>query len=153
MKLLRIGPPGKERPALLAPDGTIRDLSGVVRDIHGETLDPATLDRLRDIESMALPVVSAGARIGPCVARPINFACIGLNYEDHAREAGVPVPSEPIVFLKSLSAYSGPNDDVRIPRGSVKTDWEVELGVVIGTRASDIAESAALDHIAGFLYR
>jgi 2-keto-4-pentenoate hydratase/2-oxohepta-3-ene-1,7-dioic acid hydratase in catechol pathway len=147
---MRVGRSGEERPALFASDGTIRDLSGVVRDIHADTLSPGSLDKLRLIDADALPIVSADVRIGPCVARPLNFVCIGLNYEDHAREAGVAIPAEPIIFLKSLSAYSGPNDDVRIPRGSLKTDWEVELGVVIGKPASYVPESAALDHVAGF---
>jgi 2-keto-4-pentenoate hydratase/2-oxohepta-3-ene-1,7-dioic acid hydratase in catechol pathway len=150
MKLMRVGSPGEERPALLAADGSIRDLSGLVRDIDGQTLATQTLNHLRKIDHEKLPIISPAMRIGPCVARPLNFVCIGLNYEDHASEAGLPTPKEPIIFLKSLSAYSGPNDDVRIPRGSVKTDWEVELGVIIGTRASDVSESVAMEHIAGF---
>jgi 2-keto-4-pentenoate hydratase/2-oxohepta-3-ene-1,7-dioic acid hydratase in catechol pathway len=150
MKLMRVGSPGEERPALLAADGSIRDLSGLVRDIDGQTLAPQALNHLRKLDHGKLPIISPAMRIGPCVARPLNFVCIGLNYEDHANEAGLPIPKEPIIFLKSLSAYSGPNDDVRIPRGSVKTDWEVELGVIIGTRASDVSESVAPEHIAGF---
>jgi 2-keto-4-pentenoate hydratase/2-oxohepta-3-ene-1,7-dioic acid hydratase in catechol pathway len=150
MKLMRVGSPGEERPALLAADGSIRDLSSLVRDIDGQTLATQALNRLRKVDHEKLPIISPAMRIGPCVARPLNFVCIGLNYEDHANEAGLPIPKEPIIFLKSLSAYSGPNDDVRIPRGSVKTDWEVELGVIIGTRASDVSESVALQHIAGF---
>ena len=150
MKLMRVGRPGEERPALFASDGTIRDLSGIVRDIDADTLSPRSLDKLRPIDARTLPIVSADVRIGPCVARPVNFVCIGLNYEDHAREAGLAIPPEPIIFLKSLSAYSGPDDDVRIPRGSSKTDWEVELGVIIGKAASYVPESEALDHVAGF---
>jgi 2-keto-4-pentenoate hydratase/2-oxohepta-3-ene-1,7-dioic acid hydratase in catechol pathway len=150
MKLMRVGSPGEERPALLAADGSIRDLSGLVRDIDGQTLAAHALNQLRKVDHEKLPIISPAIRVGPCVARPLNFVCIGLNYEDHANEAGLPITKEPIVFLKSLSAYSGPNDDVRIPRGSVKTDWEVELGVIIGTRASDVSESAAMEHIAGF---
>jgi 2-keto-4-pentenoate hydratase/2-oxohepta-3-ene-1,7-dioic acid hydratase in catechol pathway len=150
MKLMRVGSPGEERPALLAADGSIRDLSGLVRDIDGQMLATHALNQLRKADHEKLPIISPAMRVGPCVARPLNFVCIGLNYEDHANEAGLPIPKEPIIFLKSLSAYSGPNDDVRIPRGSVKTDWEVELGVIIGTRASDVSESAAMEHIAGF---
>jgi 2-keto-4-pentenoate hydratase/2-oxohepta-3-ene-1,7-dioic acid hydratase in catechol pathway len=150
MKLMRVGLAGAERPALLAQDGTIRDLSAFVRDIDGASLAPEELDRLRNIDARKLPILDVNTRIGPCVARPLNFVCIGLNYEDHAREANLPIPPEPIIFLKSLSAYSGPYDDVRIPRGSVKTDWEVELGVIIGTRAADICENDALKHVAGF---
>jgi 2-keto-4-pentenoate hydratase/2-oxohepta-3-ene-1,7-dioic acid hydratase in catechol pathway len=150
MKLMRVGTPGAEKPAMLATDGTIRDLSAFVRDIDGESIGPQGLSRLGEIDPQSLPTLGANLRIGPCVARPLNFVCIGLNYEDHAREANLPIPKEPIIFLKSLSAYSGPNDDVQIPRGSVKTDWEVELGIIIGTRAADIPESDALAHVAGY---
>jgi 2-keto-4-pentenoate hydratase/2-oxohepta-3-ene-1,7-dioic acid hydratase in catechol pathway len=150
MKLMRVGTPGAEKPAMLATDGTIRDLSAFVRDIDGTSIGPQGLSRLGKIDPQSLPTLGANLRIGPCVARPLNFVCIGLNYADHAREANLPIPKEPIIFLKSLSAYSGPNDDVRIPRGSVKTDWEVELGIVIGTRAADIPESDALANVAGY---
>lgn len=150
MKLLRIGPAGHERPAMLDRAGRIRDLSAHVKDIDGAVLGPEGLARLRAIDPESLPLVASAERIGPCVARPLNFVCIGLNYADHAREAGLPAPSEPIIFLKSLSAYSGPNDPIIIPRGSRKTDWEVELGVVIGSRARYAPENRALDHVAGY---
>ena len=150
MKLLRVGPAGAERPALLDAAGTIRDLSAHVPDVDALTLAPATLARLAALDPKDLPAVGGQPRIGSCVTRPINFVCIGLNYADHAAEAGMAIPKEPIVFLKSLGAFSGPYDDVLIPRGSRKTDWEVELGVVIGTRASYVAETEAMDHVAGY---
>ncbi|GAN77392.1 fumarylacetoacetate hydrolase family protein [Acidisphaera rubrifaciens] len=150
MKLLRYGPHGEERPGLLDAHGTIRDLTGVVADIDGAALAPASLARLAAINPATLPAVDGAVRIGACVARPVNFICIGLNYADHAAETGSPIPKEPIVFLKSLGAYSGPYDDVLIPRGSVKTDWEVELGVIIGTTARYVPEAAAMDHVAGY---
>lgn len=149
MKLLRVGPPGSERPALLAEDGTVRDLSGHVADVGGAALAPDSLARLKAVDPSSLPTLE-GQRIGSCVARPINFVCIGLNYADHAIEAGMEIPTEPVVFLKSLGAFSGPFDDVLIPRGSLKTDWEVELGVVIGTRASYATEDQAMQHVAGY---
>jgi ureidoglycolate lyase len=150
MKLLRVGPLGSEKPAILGPDGSIRDLSGFVADFDHATLSDAGLAKLRAIDPSSLPVVADGVRIGACVPRPVNFVCIGLNYADHAAETGAAIPKEPIIFLKSLSAYAGPNDDVKIPRGSVKTDWEVELGVVIGATAQYVTEAAALDHVAGY---
>lgn len=150
MKLLRIGPAGHERPAIVDSEGQIRDLSGHVSDIGGDAIAPAELARLRAIDPKTLPLADANERIGPCVARPLNFICIGLNYADHAREAGLPLPSEPIIFLKSLGAYCGPNDDVVIPKGSKKTDWEVELGVVIGTLARNVPLEKAMDHVAGY---
>jgi len=150
MKLLRYGPPGAEKPGLLDPDGHIRDLSSVVRDIDGFALSPHSLKMLAAVDWKTLPKVEGTPRIGPCVARPVNFVCIGLNYADHAAETGAAIPKEPIVFLKSLGAYCGPNDDVLIPRGSRKTDWEVELGVVIGTTARSVPENAAMDHVAGY---
>ena len=150
MKLLRVGAPGAEKPAILAQDGSLRDLSAHVPDINGETLAPASLARLATIDPASLPAIEGTPRIGPCVARPLNFVCIGLNYADHAAETGAAIPKEPIVFLKSLGAYSGPNDDVIIPRGSKKTDWEVELGVVIGTKASYVPDNQAMDHVAGY---
>ncbi len=150
MKLLRVGAPGTEKPALLAADGTMRDLSGLVRDINAEALSPAGLAKLAAFDPAALPVVAGTPRIGPCIVRPLNFVCIGLNYADHAAESGMPIPKEPIVFLKSLGAFSGPYDDVRIPRGSSKTDWEVELGIVIGTKASSVPEHEAMEHVAGY---
>jgi 2-keto-4-pentenoate hydratase/2-oxohepta-3-ene-1,7-dioic acid hydratase in catechol pathway len=150
MKLLRYGPAGAEKPGLLDPEGHIRDLSAVVRDIDGFALSPASLTMLAGLDWKALPKVEGTPRIGACVARPVNFVCIGLNYADHAAETGAAIPKEPIVFLKSLGAYAGPNDPVVIPRGSKKTDWEVELGVVIGTKASYVTEAAAMDHVAGY---
>ncbi|NBB83765.1 MAG: 2-hydroxyhepta-2,4-diene-1,7-dioate isomerase, partial [Alphaproteobacteria bacterium] len=134
MKLLRWGPKGQEKPGLLDAGGTIRDLSGIVDDIAGEVLSPAGLERLRGIDTADLPAVDGSPRLGPCVAGIGKFMCIGLNYSDHAAETGNPVPPEPVLFFKATSAVVGPNDDVEIPRGSTETDWEVELGVVIGTR-------------------
>ena len=150
MKLMRVGAPGAEKPAMLAPDGTMRDLSGTVKDFDAEALSPAGLKRLAALDPNSLPKIEGNPRIGPCVPRPINFVCIGLNYADHAAETGLPIPKEPIVFLKALGAYQGPNDDVRIPRGSEKTDWECELAVVIGTKASYVPENSAMDHVAGY---
>jgi 2-keto-4-pentenoate hydratase/2-oxohepta-3-ene-1,7-dioic acid hydratase in catechol pathway len=150
MKLLRFGPPGKERPGILHADGKIRDLSGVVPDIGGETLLPASLERLKAVDSGTLPSVNGSPRLGPCVARVGKFICIGLNYSDHAAESNMAVPREPIVFMKATSAVCGPNDDVEIPRGSEKSDWEVELGVVIGKPAKYVSEADAMSHIAGY---
>ena len=150
MKLLRVGAPGAEKPALLGPDGTMRDLSGQVRDFDADALSPDGLARLAKLDPASLPAVEGNPRIGPPVPRPVNFVCIGLNYADHAAETGAAIPKEPIVFLKALGAYQGPNDEVRIPRGSTKTDWEVELGVVIGTKASYVPEHDAMDHVAGY---
>ena len=150
MKLLRVGEPGRERSAILDSAGALRDLSAIVSDIDGTSLLPERLAALSNLDLPSLPVIAGSERIGPCVARPLNYICIGLNYADHAKEAGLPLPKEPIVFLKSLSAFSGPNDDVRIPRGSNKTDWEVELGVVIGSLARGVSEAKALDHVAGY---
>ena len=150
MKLLRVGAPGAEKPAILAADGTLRDLSSHVPEINGAALSPAALAKIAAIDPLSLPKVEGNPRIGACVARPVNFVCIGLNYADHAAETGAAIPKEPIVFLKSLGAYSGPNDDVLIPRGSKKTDWEVELGIVIGTKASYVPENQAMDHVAGY---
>lgn len=150
MKLLRYGDKGAEKPGLLDKDGALRDLSGVVRDIDAEALAPASLKRIAELDWTSLPRVAGSPRIGPCVARPINYFCIGLNYADHAAETGSQIPKEPIVFLKSLGAFSGPYDNVIIPRGSKKTDWEVELGVVIGTTARYVPENVAMDHVAGY---
>jgi len=129
MKLLRYGPSGQEKPGLLDDDGVVRDLSGVVDDIAGSTLFPDEIQRLRDIDASTLPSVPADTRLGPCVGGIGKFLCIGLNYSDHAAETGGKVPDEPILFMKATSAVVGPNDDVYLPRGSVKSDWEVELGV------------------------
>ena len=150
MKLLRYGEPGAEKPGMLDADGNIRDLSDVVVDIDGRAISPGGLAKLTAVDPATLPVVRGAHRIGACVARPLNFICIGLNYADHAAESGLKVPTEPVVFIKSLSAYCGPNDDVMIPRGSKKTDWEVELGVVIGSTARYVPENEALAHVAGY---
>ena len=150
MKLLRYGDPGKERPGVLHADGTIRDLSGTVPDISGGTLLPASLDRLRQLDLNALPKVSGSPRLGPCVAGVGKFICVGLNYSDHAAESNMPVPAEPIIFMKATSSITGPNDTVELPRGSLKSDWEVELGVVIGKPAKYVEEADALSHVAGF---
>ncbi len=150
MKLLRYGPPGQEKPGMLDASGAIRDLSGVVSDIAGEVLSPGGLAKLAALDPASLPAVPGSPRLGPPVAGMKNLVCIGLNYADHAAETGAPVPKEPIVFLKSLGALNGPNDDVVIPRGSVKTDWECELAVIIGTRAKYVTEDRALDHVAGY---
>jgi len=150
MKLLRYGPPGQEKPGMLDASGTMRDLSGVIPDLAGEVLSPAGLARLAALDPASLPAVRGSPRLGPPVAGMKNLVCIGLNYADHAAETGAPVPKEPIVFLKSLGALSGPNDDIVIPRGSVKTDWECELAVIIGTRAKYVSEENALDHVAGY---
>ncbi len=150
MKLLRYGPVGAEKPGMLDKEGRIRDLSDFVKDIDGSTLSPAKLAELAQINPEGLSIVHGTHRIGPCVARPLNFVLIGLNYADHAAETGMALPKEPIVFLKSLSAFCGPNDELPIPRGSVKTDWEVELGIVIGSRASYVSEENAMDHVAGY---
>ena len=150
MKLLRYGAPGHEKPGILDRNGAIRDLSGAIDDVAGSTLLPESLERLRQVDIESLPIVSAGERIGACVGRIGKFICIGLNYADHAAESNLPVPSEPVVFGKWTSAVVGPNDDVRIPRGSQKTDWEVELGVVIGKGGTYIDEADALSHVAGY---
>lgn len=150
MKLLRYGPAGQERPGLLADDGKIRDLSGQVADIDGGVLSAEGLAGIRRLAYRSLPEVPPGIRIGPCVGRVGKFICIGLNYADHAAEAGMQAPSEPIIFLKATSAISGAYDAVEMPRGSRKTDWEVELGVVIGAAAKYVEERDALDHVAGY---
>ena len=150
MKLLRYGSHGSELPGVLDADGNLRDLSGIVRDIAGEALLPASLDRLRSLDASALPLVEGHPRIGPCVGAVGKFLCIGLNYSDHAAESGMAVPAEPVLFMKATSAIIGPNDDVVIPRGSQKTDWEVELGVVIGKPAKYVTEADALSHVAGY---
>jgi 2-keto-4-pentenoate hydratase/2-oxohepta-3-ene-1,7-dioic acid hydratase in catechol pathway len=150
MKLLRYGPVGQEKPGLLDTQGVLRDLSAHVADIHGATLDTATLNRLRGLDTASLPKVEGSPRIGACVGNIGKFVCIGLNYADHAAESNLPVPSEPVVFNKWTSAIVGPNDDVKIPRGSEKTDWEVELGVVIGKAASYVEEADAMDYVAGY---
>ncbi|MBY3369583.1 fumarylacetoacetate hydrolase family protein [Rhizobium laguerreae] len=149
MKLMRVGEAGSEKPALLDADGKIRDLSGHVADIGGEAIGPASLAKIAVIDPKSLPEIAPG-RIGACVAGTGKFICIGLNYSDHAAETGATVPPEPIIFMKATSAIVGPNDDVIIPRGSEKTDWEVELGVVIGKTAKYVTEAEALDYVAGY---
>ena len=150
MKLLRYGDKGQERPALLDNNGQLRDLSAVVADIAGQTLSPESIARLRDIDPSTLPLVEGSPRIGACVGQVGKFICIGLNYADHAAETGAAIPAEPVVFSKWTSAIVGPNDNVEIPRNSRKTDWEVELGVVIGKGGRYISESDALEHVAGY---
>jgi len=150
MKLLRYGPAGAEKPGLLDASGTIRDLSGVISDLKGEALSAAGLAKLAALDASKLPAVSGNPRLGPPVTGMTNLICIGLNYADHAAETGAPVPKEPIVFLKSLGALCGPNDDTIIPKNSVKTDWEVELCIIIGSKAKCVSEAQALDHVAGY---
>ncbi|MCA3390513.1 MAG: fumarylacetoacetate hydrolase family protein [Roseomonas sp.] len=150
MKLLRYGPAGQEKPGILDAAGAIRDLSGVVPDITGDVLSPAALAKIAAVDVNSLPKVAGNPRLGSPVTGMKNLICIGLNYADHAAETGAPIPKEPIVFLKSLNALQGPNDDVVIPRGSVKTDYEVELCIIIGTRAKYVSEDQALDHVAGY---
>ena len=149
MKLLRVGDPGSEVPAMLDSAGQIRSLAGIVPDIAGDVLTPGGLRRLAALDPQSLPIISGG-RVGPCVGRVGKFICIGLNYADHAAESGATVPPEPVIFLKATSAIIGPNDQVNIPRKSKKTDWEVELGVIIGKPASYLAEADAMDHVAGY---
>ena len=150
MKLLRYGPAGAEKPGMLDGDGAIRDLSGAVADIAGDALTPEGLDKLWAVDPASLPKVDGNPRVGPCVGEVGKFMCIGLNYSDHAAETGGEVPPEPILFMKANSAISGANDDVIIPRGSEQTDWEVELGFVIGKPGKYIAEADALSHVAGY---
>jgi len=151
MKLLRYGARGAEKPGLLDAGGTIRDLSAHVKDIDGSVLSPASLAKLAAIDPASLPAVTGSPRLGSPVANPSKLLCIGLNYSDHAKEAGQPIPNEPVLFMKSTTSLNGPNDKVVLPRGSVKGDWEVELGIVIGTRASYVKESDALAHVAGYV--
>ncbi len=150
MKFLRYGAPGAEKPAILDADGKIRDLSAHVSDLSGAALAPDALAKLGAVDVNSLPVVDGDPRLGPCVAGTGKFICIGLNYSDHAAETGATVPPEPIIFMKASSAIVGPNDNVLIPRGSEKTDWEVELAVVIGKTAKYVTEAEALDYVAGY---
>ena len=150
MKLLRYGPPGHEKPGMLDSQGEIRDLSTIVPDLSGDVLQPEAIDRLSSVDPSSLPRVEGEVRLGPCVASVGKFLCIGLNYSDHAAESGMPVPAEPILFMKATSAICGPNDGILMPRGSQKTDWEVELGVVIGKVARYVSEAEALSHVAGY---
>ncbi|MBV7396740.1 fumarylacetoacetate hydrolase family protein [Mameliella sediminis] len=150
MKLLRFGPDGAEKPGILDGEGVIRDLSGVVHDIAGDTLSAAGLAQIAATDLSQLPAVPAETRLGPCVAGTGKFICIGLNYADHAAESGLDVPPEPVMFMKATSAICGPNDPIIIPRGSEKTDWEVELAVIIGKRAKYVSEAEAMDYVAGY---
>ena len=150
MKLLRYGPKGQEKPGLLDSEGRIRDLSSVVDDIGGAMLSDEGLARIRATTPSSLPVVDGTPRLGACVGGVGKFVCIGLNYSDHAAESGLEVPAEPVLFMKATSSISGPNDEIEIPRKSVKTDWEVELGVIIGKAAKYVDESQALAHVAGY---
>ncbi|HEY4345492.1 MAG TPA: fumarylacetoacetate hydrolase family protein [Parvibaculum sp.] len=150
MKLLRYGQTGAEKPGLIDVDGNIRDLSNHVSDIDGATFAPDTLAKLKALDPVSLPLVSGAPRLGPCVGKVGKFICVGLNYADHAAESGMEVPVEPVLFFKATSAICGPDDDIVIPRGSIKTDWEVELGVVIGKEARYIDKAQALEHIAGY---
>ena len=150
MKFLRYGEAGQEKPGILDADGNIRDLSGHVSDLSGAALAPDALAKLGAIDVNSLPKVEGNPRLGPCVAGTGKFICIGLNYSDHAAETGAAVPTEPIIFMKATSAIVGPNDDLVIPRGSEKTDWEVELGIIIGKTAKYVSEEDALDYVAGY---
>ena len=150
MKLVRYGNPGQEKPGLIDAGGQLRDLSSVVSDIGPDQLGDAALDALRQLATADLPVVEGLPRLGSPLMGVGKFIAIGLNYADHAAESGLPIPIEPIVFMKATSCIQGPNDPVMLPRGSVKTDWEVELGVIIGTRASYVPEAEALNHVAGY---
>lgn len=150
MKLLRFGPAGSEKPGIMDKDGNIRDLTGQVSDISGTDISDTALNKLRDLNLNDLPLVSGNPRLGPCVGNVGKFICIGLNYADHAAEAGMELPPEPIIFFKATSAIIGPNDAVEIPRTSEKTDWEVELGVIIGRDCKYVDEANALEHVAGY---
>ena len=151
MKLARYGDVGQERPALVDGDGALRDLSGEIADVNGDALSPDALAKLSKIDPKTLPVVEGNPRLGSAVAKPGKFICIGLNYADHARETGKEAPPEPVVFSKAPNAICGPNDNVEIPRGSDRTDWEVELGIVIGSRAKYVSEDNAMAHVAGYV--
>ena len=151
MKLFRYGEPGREKPGVLDAQGTLRDLSGVVDDIAGDVLTNAGLAKLRALDATTLPVIAGNPRYGAAVGRVGKMICVGLNYSDHAAETNAKVPELPIIFMKATTAIVGANDDVMIPRDSIKTDWEVELGVVIGDIARDVTREQALDHVAGYL--
>jgi len=150
MKLVRFGAPGREKPGIVDKDGKIRDLSKIVPDIAGDTLSPKGLAKLRKADLSKLPVVKSGTRLGPCVGGMRHFIAIGLNYADHAAETGSPIPKEPIIFQKAPTSLCGPNDDTMIPKGSTKLDWEVEIAIVIGSRARYLAKKDALDVVAGY---
>lgn len=150
MKLIRIGELGAEKPAILDNDGNYCDLSGIIDDVNGANLSDATMDKIRSIDIGSLPILDADSRVGACVGNVGKFICIGLNYADHAAESGLELPQEPVVFFKATSAIMGPNDNVEIPRTSVKTDWEVELGIIIGKHTKYVSKEDALDHVAGY---
>jgi 2,4-didehydro-3-deoxy-L-rhamnonate hydrolase len=150
MKLLRYGPRGQEKPGMLDRNGQLRDLSGAIKDLTPDALAPAALDKLRKLDPASLPAVSGNPRLGPCVAGISKLVCVGLNYVDHAKEAGMPIPTEPVLFLKAISSLSGPNDPVMLPKGAEKGDWEVELGIVIGSKAQYVSVHDALKHVAGY---
>jgi len=150
MKLLRFGPEGRERPGILDADGTIRDASGLISDWRGDVLDPGNLADLADVDISRLPAVEGKVRLGPCVGHVGSFICVGINYLEHANETGSTPPAEPLIFMKSTSALSGPDDPIIIPRGASCTDWEVELGIVIGRSARYVEEAKALDYVAGY---
>ena len=150
MKLVRFGPSGKERPGLVDKDGVVRDLSGEIADLDPSTLDKKSLTRLAALDVDTFPAVSRSERLGPCVGRPGKLVCIGLNYHDHSKETGMPVPTEPVVFMKATSSIGGPHDDVLMVRNSTKSDWEVELGIVIGRPVKYISSDEALDYVAGY---
>lgn len=151
MKLVRYGEAGKEKPGVLDTQGAIRDLSGVVKDIDATTVSPDGLAKLKGVNVDSLPKVSGNPRLGAPIANVPKLICIGLNYADHAKESGLPIPPEPVVFMKAITAITGPNDDVRLPKGSKKGDWEVELAFVIGRKAQSVSEAEALNHIAGYM--
>ena len=150
MKLVRHGNKGEERPGALDNDGSFRDLSSIVTDIDGQSLSPESLSSLCQVDLTTLPIVDSTTRLGPCVGNVGKLVCIGLNYSDHAKESGMPIPTEPIVFMKATSAISGPNDNIELVRGSEKTDWEVELGIIIGSHTKYVSEDDALDRVAGY---
>ncbi len=150
MKLLRVGEKGRERPALLDENGVLRSLESVIDDVAGEALSTESLNRISKLHHASLPILDPDMRIGPCVGNVGKLVCVGLNYADHAAESNMQVPVEPLVFMKATSAICGPNDPVEIPIGSMKTDWEVELGVLIGTRAKYVREEDAFQHVAGY---
>ena len=150
MRLVRYGEVGAEKPGILDDQGSIRDLSSIVDDISPATVEAGELERIASIDPSSLPRVEGNPRLGPCVGQIGKFVCIGLNYTDHAKESGMPIPTEPIVFMKTTSAISGPNDNIELIRGSVKTDWEVELGIVIGAHTKYVSQENALDHVAGY---
>ena len=150
MKLLRLGEPGKEKPALIDKDGNFRDLSSIIKDLDPGTLNFETIDKIKKVESSSLPKLDSNLRIGPCVSKPSKFIGIGLNFKDHAEEQNLPIPKEPIIFSKFTSCITGPNDPIIVPKGSEHTDWEVELGFVIGKKAINVNVNEALEHVLGF---